>query len=181
MNSIEIPLSQRKILLSIAGSFLFVAIGIFFITTMADQQTRFNPTLVKAIGVVAIVFFSATGIFGIKKLSDKSIGLTIDDNGITDNTSAISIGLIKWSDITAIETKEVMSTKFLLIYTTNPNHFIEKVQGFKRKLMATNMSMYGTPIAITSTTLQYNFNDLEKLLMERWEIAQASNMSNGNS
>ena len=46
MNKIEIPLSKTKLLLGVGGSILFVALGLYFITTMADQQTRFNPTMV---------------------------------------------------------------------------------------------------------------------------------------
>jgi len=29
------------------------------------------------------------------------------------------------------------------------------------------MKMYGTPLSITSTTLKYDFNDLEKLLKDK--------------
>ena len=167
MNKIEIPLSKTKILLTIGGSILFVVLGIYFITTMADQQTRFNPTLVKGVGIASVLFFGATGIYGIKKLFDNNVGLTIDDNGIIDNTNATSIGLIKWADITEIRTEQVMSTKFLLIFTKDPNEILEKVSGMKRKLMAGNMKMYGTPLSITSTTLKYDCNDLEKLLKDR--------------
>ena len=76
MNKIEIPLSKTKLLIGIGGSFLFVILGLYLFMTIADQQTRFNPTLV-------------------------------------------------------------------------------------------NMKMYGTPLSITSNTLKYNFNDLEKLLTDR--------------
>lgn len=167
MNKIEIPLSKAKILLTIGGSILFVVLGHYFITTMADQQTRFNPTHVKGVGIVSVLFFGATGIYGIKKMFDNNVGLTIDDKGIIDNTNASSIGLIKWEDITEIKTEQVMSTKFLLIFTKDPDGILEKVRGIKRKLMAGNMKMYGTPLSITSTTLKYNFNDLEKLLKTR--------------
>jgi hypothetical protein len=113
------------------------------------------------------LFFGATGIYGVKKMFDNSVGLTIDDDGIIDNTNASSIGLIKWNDITEIKTEQVMSTKFLLIFTSDPNRILEKVSGLKRKLIAGNMKMYGTPLSITSTTLKYNFNDLEKILKDR--------------
>ena len=98
---------------------------------------------------------------------DTKVGLTIDDTGIIDNTNASSIGLIKWTDITAIKTEQVMSTKFLLIYTNDPNRILESVKGIKRKLMTGNMKMYGTPLSITSNTLKYNFDDLERLLKGR--------------
>ncbi len=123
--------------------------------------------MVKGVGIASILFFGSTGIYGIKKMFDKTIGLTIDKNGIFDNTNASSVGLIKWSDITEIKTEQVASTKFLLIYTANPDFYLEKVKGFKRKLMEGNNRMYGTPLSITSNTLKYNFNDLEKLINDR--------------
>lgn len=167
MNKIEIPVSKTKLLPGIAGSILFVALGLYLFTTIADRQTRFNPPLVKGIGVAGILFFGATGIYGIKKIFDKNIGLTIDDNGIIDNTNASGIGLIKWTDITEIKTQQVMSTKFLLIYTSDPERILEKVKGIKRKLLEGNMKMYGTPLSIASNTLKYNFSDLEKLIKDR--------------
>ena len=167
MNKIEIPLSKTKLFLGIGGSILFIVLGFYLYTTIADQQTRFNPTLVKGVGIAGILFFGATGIYGIKKMFDTKVGLTIDDNGIIDNTNASSIGLIKWADITAIRTEQVMSTKFLLIYTNDPNRILESVKGIKRKLLTGNMKMYGTPLSITSNTLKYNFDDLERLLKDR--------------
>jgi hypothetical protein len=172
MNKIEIPLSKTKLLLGIGGSILFVVLGLYFITTMADQQTRFNPTIVKGVGVTSILFFGATGVYGIKKMFDKKIGLTIDESGIFDNTNASSVGLIKWTDITAIKTEQVASTKSLLIYTSNPDFYLDKVKGFKKKLMEGNNRMYGTPLSITSNTLKYNFNDLEKLINDRLDGQQ---------
>ncbi|MGS0748614.1 STM3941 family protein [Halpernia sp. GG3] len=132
-----------------------------------EIQTRFNPTLIKGVGIASVLFFGATGIYGIKKLFDNNVGLTIDDSGIIDNTNATSIGLIKWADIIEKRTEQVMSTKFLLIFTKDPNEILEKVSRMKRKLMAGNMKMYGTPLSITSTTLKYNFNALKKLLKDR--------------
>lgn len=167
MNKIEIPLSKTKLLFGIGGSILFVVLGLYFLTTMADQQTRFNASMVKGVGIASILFFGATGIYGTKKMFDKTIGLTIDENGIFDNTNASSVGLIKWADITEIKTEQVASTKFLLIYTANPDFYLDKVKGFKRKLMEGNNRMYGTPLSITSNTLKYNFNDLEQIINDR--------------
>ncbi len=167
MNKIEIPLSNTKLILGICGSILFLVIGVYFITEMADRQTSFNPVMIKGIGIAVILFFGAAGIFGIKKKFGSSIGLTIDENGITDNTNASSAGLIKWTDITAVKTEQIASTKFLLIYTLNPDFYISNAKGIKRKLMEANNNMYGTPLSVTSNTLKYNFNDLEKLISER--------------
>ena len=167
MNKVEIPLSKTKLLLGISGSILFVLLGVFLFT-VAGNQTRFSPAFIKWAGIAGILFFSATGVYGIRKMFDNKIGLTIDENGILDNTNASSIGFIKWSDITEIETAKVASTKFLLIYTTNPEYYLGKASWFKRKLMEGNSKMYGTPLSITSNTLKCKFKDLEKIVYDRF-------------
>jgi len=166
MNKIEIPLGKTKLLLGIGGSLLFIVAGYFLFTTLAYKQTILNPSFVKAAGVAGILFFGATGIYGIRKLFDKSIGLIIDENGIFDNTNASSIGLIKWSDITGIEVKQVQSTRFLLVYAINPEDYMNKAKGIKRKLMVANNKFYGTPLSITSNTLKCSFDELENLIRQ---------------
>ncbi len=172
---IEIPLSKNKLFLGIGGSILFVFLGVWlFSNADSFQENSFrllrNPMIVKGVGIVGILFFGAIGIFGIKKLFDKKIGLIIDSNGITDNSNASSVGLIEWSDITNITTEQVMSTKFLLIDVTNPEKYIGKAKnGMQAKLMRSNMKMYGTPLSITSNSLKCDFNKLEELVKVKFE------------
>jgi hypothetical protein len=164
MNKIEIPLSKSKIALMALGSIAFVAAGFLFIFYLADHQTRFDPLIIKIVGAIAIIFFGATGISSFKKLFDNKSGLIVDENGIIDNSSGVSIGLIEWKDISGIRTKQVMSTKFLLIDTIDPEKYIQKANKFKGRIMRSNLYMYGTPLSIASNALKYNFNDLDKLL-----------------
>ncbi|MFS4418809.1 STM3941 family protein [Maribacter sp. 2307ULW6-5] len=166
---IEIPLSKKKIILLLLAAIAFVAGGIW----IATNPERFipnifkitNPEIIRIGGIVGILFFGAAGIYGIKKLFDKKVGLIIDSNGITDNSNASSIGLIEWNDISDIRTKQVMSTKFLLIDIVNPEKYIGKAKnGIQSRLMKANMNMYETPLSITSNTLKYDFGKLEKLI-----------------
>jgi hypothetical protein len=163
MSKIEIPLSKTKTLLTICGALLFVIAG-FYLFTIAGQQTRYYPIVVKIVSLVAILFFGAAGAVCIKKLFDKNIGLMIDENGIFDNTNASSIGLIEWNDITDIRTEKVQSTKFFLIYIKNPEKYLNKANVVKRKLMKGNNKMYGTPLSITSNSLKCKFSYLEKII-----------------
>lgn len=129
-----------------------------------------NPMVVKSVGIIASIFFGATGIYGIRKIFDNKVGLIIDENGITDNSNASSIGLIEWNDISEIKTEQVMSTKFLLIEIENPEKYIAKAKNkMKARLMKTNMKMYGTPLSITSNTLKYDFDELGKLIQTEFE------------
>lgn len=168
MSKIEIQLSKTKILLLLLGSIGLVVLGAFFILNpdrFVSSVMR-SPEIIRIVGIAGVLFFGATSLYGAIKMFDNTIGLTIDENGIFDNTNASSVGLIKWRDIVEIKVEQVASTKFLLIYTTNPAFYLDKVKGFKRKLMEGNNIMYGTPLSITSTALKYKFNDLEKLLTE---------------
>ena len=175
MNSrIEIPLSKKKIALLLVAAIVFIAGGIW----IASNPERFipnifritNPEIIRIGGIVGILFFGAAGIYGIKKLFDKKIGLIIDSNGITDNSNASSIGLIEWNDISDIRTKQVMSTKFLLIDIVNPEKYIGKAKnGIQARLMKANMNMYETPLSITSNTLKYDFGELEKLIKTEYK------------
>jgi hypothetical protein len=169
MDKIEIPISKTKIFILLIGTILFVIFGVLFIMTPDSFVTILfrNPQTIRLTGIASVLFFGAAGIYGFLKLFDKSLGLIIDDNGITDNTNASSVGLILWSDITEIKTEQVMSTKFLLIYTTNPEKYLARVKGLKHKLMKANYKAYGTPFSITSNTLRYKFDDLEKQINTR--------------
>tara|TARA_R110002072_G_scaffold302577_1_gene486391 strand:- start:7750 stop:8298 length:549 start_codon:yes stop_codon:yes gene_type:complete len=172
---IEIPLSRNKLFLGIIFSILFVIVGIWlFINAEGFDENSIrllrNPMVIKIIGVTAVLFFGSIGVYGLKKMLDKKVGLVIDSNGITDNSNASSIGLIEWSDIMEIRMQKVMSTKFLIIDVLNPENYIGKAKSnMKAKLMRANMKMYGSPLSITSNTLKYNFDELEKVVQEEFE------------
>ena len=171
---IEIPLSKKKILLLLFATIAFVACGIWIATNpemfIPNIFRITNPEIIRIGGIAGILFFGAGGIYGIKKLFDKKFGLIIDANGITDNSNASSIGLIEWNDISEIRTKQVMSTKFLLIDIVNPEKYIAKAKnGIQAKLMKANMNIYETPLSITSNTLKYDFGKLEKLIQTEFK------------
>jgi len=172
---IEIPISKNKLFLGIGGSILFVILGFWILTNLSDFENKGirifrNPIVLKGAGISAVLFFGATGIYGVKKLFEKKVGLIIDSNGITDNSNASSVGLIEWNDISEIKTQQVMSTKFLLINVVNPEKYIEKAKsGMKAKLLRSNMKMYGTPLSITSNTLKCDFGELEKLIETEYD------------
>lgn len=171
MTEIKIPLSKTKILLLLLGSTAFVIAGISFIIapeTFISSICR-STQFIRLAGIASVLFFGAAAIYGARKFFDKSIGLTIDDNGINDNTNASSAGLINWTDIREIKTHQVMSTKFLLIFIDNPEKYLERASRFKRQLMRANMKMYGTPLSITSNTLKYSYNELEKIILESFK------------
>lgn len=172
MNRIEITLSKTKVLLGIAASILFVALGVFLLTKRATEQPVLNPLLMLITGILCILFFGTTAILGVRKLMERRIALIIDDTGIFENSHSNSAGWIPWTEITGIRIGQVASTRFILIDVVNPEPYLNKVSGFKRKMLEANINLYNTPIAITSTTLNANFDELVQQLNERFEAVQ---------
>ena len=156
----EIELSKSKLLMMLIGSALFVGLGIWFVKNPTEIKPN-GETLVSIVGIASILFFGACLLSITKKIFDKTIGLAIDDNGIYDNSSGVSVGLINWGDISGISTSEIASTKFILIQTTKPDKYINRAKnGLAKRAMKANTKMYGTPISISSNTLKIKHNAL---------------------
>ena len=167
---IEIPLSKTKLILSFLGSLAFVAAGIWFLISPSRISNPFlnNPTLISVVGMVSVVFFGfiAIGIF--RKLFDKKSGLVINSQGVIDNSSGVSAGLITWGDIQEIEILQVMNQKFLMFIVENPQNYLDRVKNpIKRNIMKMNYKTYGSPISISSKALKTDFEELNKLLIEK--------------
>lgn len=164
---IEIQLSKSKLLALLIGSIVFVVLGILLVLNPEQFRSTFfsNPQTIRLAGLAGIVFFGLCLLFIAKKLFDKKIGLAIDDAGITDNSSATSVGLIEWADITDIATVKVASTEILMLYTVQPEKYISRAKNaISKRAMKSNYKMYGSPIAIISNSLKINHEELENLI-----------------
>lgn len=170
MNTIEIKSSKTKLVLLLSGSLIFIILGVFLVVNphkFASFIFR-SVTFIRMVGIVAILFFGLCLIILIKSLLAKKFNLIINDKGIIDNSSYVSVGVIFWSDINSIKRVDVMSTKFLLINVKDPNKYLNKESGIKRKILERTFKTYGTPISISSNTLSYNFDELEKVIYESY-------------
>ncbi|GER57959.1 hypothetical protein ULMA_00670 [Patiriisocius marinus] len=172
-NEIKIPLSKNKILLIVLGSLMFVALGIWFLNDpekLANSSYRPRSSVfIQIIGIVAVVFFGVCGLFAFKKLFDEKDGLIINQDGIIDNASGTSIGLVKWTDITGIGMEQVHSQKFIMIEVSNPQYYINLQKNRIGKMaMKANYNKYGTPISISANSLKTDFTALKKLIEKQY-------------
>lgn len=171
-NAIEIPLSKLKITLLFLGALGFVLLGVHFLICPDEwvSSKSSSSIFIKLLGIISILFFGTCGFFIAKKLFDTTVGLRIDDKGITDNSNAVSVGLIEWDDITGIQSLEIASSKMLLIKIKNPEKYINRATNLlSKKAMKANNSMYGSPISIISNSLKIKFSKLEELILSELE------------
>ncbi|MDC7996364.1 STM3941 family protein [Altibacter sp. HG106] len=171
-DKIEIQLSKTKILLLLIGATVFVVLGTLFIMNPEQFKSPIfrNPETIRIAGIAAVAFFGLCLVFIAKKLFDNKVGLTIDQNGITDNSNATSVGLIEWDDITDIGTVQVASTKILMLETDKPEKYIERARnGISKRAMKANYKMYGSPLSIISNSLKIKYDELERMIREEFE------------
>lgn len=164
---IEIELSKKKLILLLIAGVVFVIVGYLGAVKPEDFVSPIfrSPEIIRISGIAGVCFFGVGIIFIVWKLFDNKPGLIIDDVGITDNSNAMSMGLIEWKDINRIEKKQVMSTKFLILHTNNPEKYIRRAKNFiSRRAVEMNVKTYGSPLSITSNSLKINFEDLETLI-----------------
>jgi len=171
---IIIPLSKNKILLIFLGSLMFVVFGIWFLNDpeiFANSSYRPRSSeFIQIIGIIAVVFFGICGIFAFKKLLDKKEGLIINKSGITDNSSGISVGLVKWNDIIGRGIAQVHSQKFIMIEVSNPEHYINlKKNRIGKMAMKANYDKFGSPISISANSLKTNFEELREIIEKQYE------------
>jgi hypothetical protein len=166
-NQIEIPLNKKKLYLMLFGSIIFVCIGTWLVVSppKSNHPIFGNPIIILTSGISAIIFFGYIAFSLFKKLPDNKPGLIINSEGVIDNSSGVSAGIVLWKDITEITTSNVMNQKFLMLIVKNPEEYINRQNGIvKRKAMEMNYKSYGSPISISANTLNTNFEELYELL-----------------
>jgi hypothetical protein len=152
-----IALSRTKIAFLVLGACALAAIGVWLFS-LGDGEVigtmHRDPAIVHGTGVVSIVVFGLFGLFGLKKLFDKRPGLILNSSGIVDNASAVSAGLIPWSEVVGTEVFTIRRQKLMIIKIRDPQQYIESEGPLKRALHSANYRMCGSPIVISSNTLK---------------------------
>ena len=160
----SIPLSKTKLALLVAGSVLFVALGVWLAqldaATIASQRRYNNPAVVHGVGVVCALVFSATAVFGLVKLRDDRPGLVFGPDGFTDNASATAVGFVPWSEVTGVGVMEFNRQKMLVVAVRDPEKYLARGGTLKQMLGRANARMCGSPIVISAHALKTDFGVL---------------------
>ncbi|WP_299122209.1 STM3941 family protein [uncultured Tenacibaculum sp.] len=169
MTEIKIPLSKTKIILFMLGALAFVIGGAWGVLEPERFASIGYPkNIVFISGLAGVLFFGLCFVFIARKVFSGKAGLTINDDGIIDNSNATSVGLIEWKDITGVKSWGTGSAKVIVILTSEPEKYIERSKNIiSKKAMKANNRIYGSPLSIISNSLKINFSELEKLILEQ--------------
>jgi len=120
-----------------------------------------------------VIIFSIVGILTcilviflvIKSIFRKNVFLKIDRDGIFNGFSFYSDKLIKWEDISKIETIKYNHNNYLAIFLKET---LNNEKGIIYLLYKMNEKTMGTPHIISSGDLDCSFEELEQLILDSY-------------
>ncbi len=165
-----ICLSKMKITLLILCSIIFVFLGVWLLSLDVqniENSRKYNsPILIDGIGIVSIMFSALCGWIGIKKFFDQSPGLILNSDGIFDNSSGVSAGMVPWSEVIDITETQIQKQKFISIHVQDPEKYANNGNALKRMANRANIKMCGTPINISAISLKIDYEELFEIIQE---------------
>lgn len=158
---ISFGLNKKKLRFQVV---LYMVLGVIVFLAFfgwADSQESIPPVLLQASGmIIALFLVIAAGAKG-KKLNSASAGLIIDKDGVTDETSEIGLGKVKWADIVEVKHEESKRVGLLLIAVKKQEKFLRNAKNNAiQRLLKQNIKLYDTPVAIDTSYLDASMDDI---------------------
>jgi len=162
-----IPVDRKKMIL-MTVLYAVLGIGAFLVTYyLGENQDWVSPGIFKFLSVVVLLFFIIVAGSFAKNVKQKTAGLTINYSGLDDQSNSISIGEVKWKDVTGIAKVSTPSAKYILLTVKKPQKFIDNAKnGAIKRLLNQNMTLYKTPVVINASILQISLEELEAELIK---------------
>lgn len=166
MNDLQFDFDKGKVVKYLVGS-MGLAVASLFLMSIAESQDEYNPQFIQYVMACGVVFFGGGTLYIMTKLFSSRPGLIINDQGIVDNTSLNSAGLITWEQITNISASVLSGQKFMVIKVGNAEEFWLQKNIIKRSMMRLNQRIYKTPILISAVMLKCDFETMFEAIEKR--------------
>lgn len=168
--AIEIPFNKSRLAISLLAVLYFFYLGVRLVRNspgLADSHPAFSKVMI-VVGVVCMVIGVIVAWILVPELLNRRHGLIINREGITDNSSALAVGLIPWADILEIRVVRIVFEKTAMIIVRNPEDYLNRAtSAWRRWAMQRNYRSYGSPISIASGYLKISKDELHQLLVDK--------------
>lgn len=152
---------------------IMVLPSVFIIIADTNGARKFINRIV---GTFGFIFFGVCLIFLIKRLIKPKNILVINDKGIEDNSSAISLGFIPWDSIEEVYLSQVVTERFICININNIDERLNELSFVKRTLIKINLLFGYAPVSITLNSTKYKHEDVIKIIKSYWKDNQLRNI-----
>ena len=160
----HIAIDTRKQIVGIILSLLFIIGGSTLLLKPDILGTHpFKDEYLFAICATIVLIFIAVLIFLTYKVIKKTVGLIINEEGITEQISAFGVGIVRWEEISGFGIKKQIGIPFIVIYLKDREGFLERFSGLKKTTLTKNAETFGTPVAVSTVMLKMKLSDLKSL------------------
>jgi hypothetical protein len=168
MDDVVIYPSKLKRFMGAAGSLLFIGLGIYF----AKEREFFGlpvwPIII--ISYVGILFFGSCFAYVLYRLLRPAASVIISQDGLLDNASAASAGMLKWEEIAEIFPYNFMGQQMLGIIPKDTEAVLARQHFVKKILARINNRLAKAPFNIPQSALPFSVAELAKRIEEYWPI-----------
>lgn len=141
---IVIPSKKLGNMIYALGALMFVIFGLLFL---------FSSDIVAIlIGLFSIAFFGWGFIILIKRLFTNHSLLIVDEQGMTDHSSALALGFVPWEDIENVQLRHMLNQTFISVSVKDQEAYLAKMSTLQRNATKANLKMGYPLINITLNT-----------------------------
>lgn len=161
METVVIKQNQKKQFLLVILGIIMTFAGIFVLITGLKEKLLIDII----IGILGTMFFGACLFFIVNRFIHPIEILIIDDRGITDNSTATSVGFIGWMDIEDIFITSQFMQKFISIKLKEESNILNKNKGLNKGYLKFSNKYFKSHISITLQASNTNINEILDLLL----------------
>jgi hypothetical protein len=162
---IQIFTPRARLAKLFAGNLVLVAVGIWLLT--AGFSVLFDIA-----GAACVVAFGLGLVFFGSRLIRPVPVLQIDGFGVTDRSSAVALGLLRWEEIAGVKIGAVevngRSRRMLGIYPVPTADPLRRANPVKAFLLRANMRMGLSPVTIAESSLPFSLETAIEQMRRFW-------------
>jgi len=140
------PFAKGRVWAMLAGSFVFVALGIVFLVVHSTVKMT-------VAGALAVPFFGFCSVIFIQRLFHGRPELVLDDAGVDH----VSLGRFGWDEIAAVRIREQRvrntSQRFIELVLHDPDAYLARAPGLVRRTASMNARLGFGPANMATNTL----------------------------
>ena len=140
------PLAKRRVWAMLAGSLVFVALGIFFLATHSSVKMT-------VAGALAVPFFGLCAVLIVQRLLRDRPELVLDDAGVEH----VRLGRFGWDEIAAVRIREQhvrnTSQRFIELVLHDPEAYLARASKLVRSTASMNARLGFGPAVMATNTL----------------------------
>lgn len=159
--------NKKKTLKTLIGGVVLLIVQIFLITIETDEVPKELNFLFAYIG---IPFFSLGIVYLVYRLVIKKPVFVIDKIGILDQSSLLSVGIIRWDEIESIEAVKIANTNFMGVNPKDKDAFLARLNPIKKFFLSMNLNMGQSLINIPLESFGLDFDQVASKLKEYSEV-----------